>query len=555
MKTPNDTGSQNGVALAATLLLILLLGVMASGLVSLLMEEGTLSANRAEVAKAESLAGAAESFAMAKMNERSGWETWTGIVSESLGGGQISVQVESVSSDEKRLRCTGSLGRSKVVRARTVRRGPLAAEGEVSVTLSDNRWLLSDPDFVLLTTRFDNPSNANQGGGMGDRVLAHVCGIDLVPGGRNRVRLEQLNGSVSSPDPWSEEAFRYDAANDWLEAAFRLPEADNNGQEWGNRFVNLGVEIETVPITGLDYVPGSRRRNTNHRLVCDIKNNTGETVVLTAMTVSWGQPEAHYEEIQIRVIGGSNYRAVWRYPGRRAGSGEKVVFNQGKTVSIPADATFRIQVLNFRSTPTGGGPRVDMDDTAFQITFFAGETEYPETTVPVYGEPVETSLFKVWQAIRIGNARPVVRVFGSASAREEEGEGLRRWRLVQGRTFYFRVWADDLSGALKSGEGKLRIVTFFDEETYGDDDAFSEVSGGGRYDARLDVPAMRGRLPEGWSEMPQRGWDYVLWVELKDRFENPLRYASVVRIQGLTVSEIEMREPVEFREVEGSLGR
>ena len=285
-----------------------------------------------------------------------------------------------------------------------------------------------------------------------------------------------------------------------------------------------------MQITGLDFVPGSRSRNGNHRLICDIKNNTGETVVLTAMTLSWGQPEAYYEEVQIRVIAGSNYRTVWSYEGRRTGSGEKVVFNQGKTVSIPVDATFRIQVLNFRSRPTGGGPRVDMDDTAFQITFFAGETAYPETTVPVYGEPVEASLFKVWQAIRIGKSQPVARVFTSPSAREEEGEGLRRWRLAQGQTYYFRVWADGVSGTLKSGEGKLRLLTLFDEEKYGDTEAFSEV-GGGRYDARLDVPVAGESLPDGWSEIPQSDRDYVLWVELEDTGGNPFRYANVVRIE------------------------
>lgn len=521
---------REGLALATTFLMILLLAVMASGIVSMLMEEGMLSANRVELARAESIADAAESFAVSKMNEGSGWDTWSGVEDKDFAGGSFSVEVASLSSDEKKLQCKGVFGRSAAVRERLVRRGPLAAEGAVSDYISDNSLLVSDPNFPVMTTRFDNPSTLAQGGGQGDWVYIRVSGIELQPGGTNTIQLEQLDGSTTSPAPWKQEAFVHDAANDWLETMFQLPDADNNGKEWKNCFANLEMEIETVSAGGLDYVPDSRQRNKNDDVVCSISNNTGEAIVLTAMTASWDQPEGYYEQIGVKVLGGgTNYGTVWEYDGERAGSGEKVVFNQGKTVSIAPGETFELQILNFRSERTGKGDKSDMDDTSFGVTFFAGETQYPETTVQVFGEPAETVSFHLCQTVRIGMLQPVVRVYGSSASRGEEGEGLRRWELSRGQTYYLRVWTERLSGSLKSGEGKLKLLDLFGAEKYSSANAFAAV-GGGRYDADITIPVSGEDPPEGWSDVPTGGWHYVLRIEMEDLAGEKLCYSSAVRI-------------------------
>ncbi len=523
---------QKGSALVTTFLMILLLAAMASGIVSLLMEEATLSVNRIELARAESIADAAERLAVRKMNELSGWENWSGVEDKDFAGGKLRVSVLELSPDEKELRCTGVFGRSAVVRDRAVRRGPLAAEDDVGVYISDNALLISEPGFALVATRFDNPSSTGQGGGQGDWVYIRVIGVELQPDGTNTISLERLDGSTSSPHPWKEEeeAFQYDAGNDWLEAAFRLPEENNNGKEWKNCFVNLNVEIEGTRGFSLDYVPDSREHNKNDNVVCNIKNNTGLTVVLTAMTASWDQPEAYYERIRIRVLnGGPNYQAVWNYVRERAGSGEKVVFNQGKTVSIVDAATFRLEIRGFQSERTGRAAKRDMDNTSFRISFSAREAEYPETIVAVSGAPVATSSFEFWQAISIGMPQPVVRVYDSPADRENEGEGLTRWDLSQGHTYYVRVWSDGLSGPLRQSEGKLRLLDLFGEEEYSHADAFSEVNDG-RYDAEISIPTAEEEPPGNWAAAPVRGWDYVLRIEMEDLQGRRFRYSGGVRI-------------------------
>ena len=172
-----------------------------------------------------------------------------------------------------------------------------------------------------------------------------------------------------------------------------------------------------------------------------------------------------------------------------------------------------------------------MDDTSFQLRFFANGMEYAETTVPVFGQPVETVTFKLSQAIQIGLPQPVVRIYESPSARDEEGEGLRRWRLNRGQTYYLRVWTNRLSGPLRSDDGRLRLLDLFEAEKYGDTDAFSEVSGGARYDARISIPTAGEDPPTGWAGLPQAGWDYVLRIEMEDLQNNELRYSSAVRIE------------------------
>ncbi len=532
MVTSRGMSRREGLALATTFLMILLLAVMASGIVSMVMEEGTLSANRVEMARAESIADAAESFAIRKMNRTSGWDTWSGVEDKDFAGGSFSVEVTSVSSDEKKLQCEGVFGRSAAVRQRFVRRGPLAAEGAVSAYISDNRLLVSQANFFVMTTRFDNPSSDGQGAGQGDRVYIRVSGIELHPDRTNTIQLERLDGSTSLPELWKPDAFRYDADNDWLEAVFRLPEADNGGKEWKDCFVNLEVEIETTRVSGLDYVPDSRQeKDDTHRddVRCDIRNNTGQTVVLTAMIASWDEPEAYYQKININIRGGENYQAVWVYDDERAESGEKVVFNQGKTVSIPDGASFRLHILNFRSTRTGSAQKRDMRDTSFTITFFAGEIQYPETTVLVFGESGESSAFTLLQAIHIGMPQPVARIYETSAARGEEGEGLRRWQLSQGQTYFLRVWTERLSGALKAGEGKLKLLDLFGDEEYSNADAFSAV-GGGRYDADITIPVSGQDPPEGWSDVPTGGWDYVLRIEMEDLAGENFCYSSAVRI-------------------------
>jgi hypothetical protein len=86
-----------------------------------------------------------------------------------------------------------------------------------------------------------------------------------------------------------------------------------------------------------------------------------------------------------------------------------------------------------------------------------------------------------------------------------------------------------LSGGLKAGEGKLKVLDLFGEEEYSDADAFSGV-GGGCYDAQISIPVTGEEPPEGWAEVPVGGWDYVLRLEMEDLAGERFCYSTVVRI-------------------------
>ena len=87
--------------------------------------------------------------------------------------------------------------------------------------------------------------------------------------------------------------------------------------------------------------------------------------------------------------------------------------------------------------------------------------------------------------------------------------------MSHGQTYYLRVWTGRLSGALKAGEGKLKLLDLFGDEEYSNADAFSSV-GEGRYDAEISISAS--------------AWDYVVRVEMEDLSDERFCYSSVVRI-------------------------
>ncbi|MFH1777679.1 MAG: pilus assembly PilX N-terminal domain-containing protein [Candidatus Omnitrophota bacterium] len=147
-----------------------------------------------------------------------------------------------------------------------------------------------------------------------------------------------------------------------------------DGDIHANRSV-LGLDLGT----GVDYVEGSRSPNTNQDVIFEVRNNTGSMVYLTDMTVTLSTPPAYYTEVRISVIGGTNYGVVWDRSdngGVRAASGQKIPFRT--TVQIPAGSNANIEINGFRQNPTGGGgANQDMDDTTFDIIFWAGALQYP----------------------------------------------------------------------------------------------------------------------------------------------------------------------------------
>ncbi|MFH2144784.1 MAG: pilus assembly PilX N-terminal domain-containing protein [Candidatus Omnitrophota bacterium] len=182
--------------------------------------------------------------------------------------------------------------------------------------------------------------------------------------------------------------------NAWTHAL--MSNTDITYSETSSGYVNGDVHANgsvagIAATSGLDYVAGSRdARGDDARF--EIKNNTGFDVTLTALTATWTYPTAYYETINMDVNPGTNYGNVWRYQQAgnvRAGSGDKSVFNQGKTVIVPANSIVVVDILNFRTNQTGGGgAQQNMDNTRFTITAWAGSIFYT-ASVPLEGEGAE----------------------------------------------------------------------------------------------------------------------------------------------------------------------
>ena len=114
------------------------------------------------------------------------------------------------------------------------------------------------------------------------------------------------------------------------------------------------------------------------------RNDTGQAFYATHLIATWASPTAYYEQIKFQVDGGTDYKEVWKskdHNNVRVGSGEAAMFNQGKRVLIPADATVEVEMKEFKTSKTGGSD-ADMEHTVFEVEIYAAPTKYRPFIVP-----------------------------------------------------------------------------------------------------------------------------------------------------------------------------
>ncbi|MCM8813125.1 MAG: pilus assembly PilX N-terminal domain-containing protein [Candidatus Omnitrophica bacterium] len=145
---------------------------------------------------------------------------------------------------------------------------------------------------------------------------------------------------------------------------------------------------------GLYYEQGSRSNNSNEDLVFTVQNDTGRELVLTAMSVTWTSPTAYYTQVTIDANPGTNYGTVWdRWDngGTRANSGLAIAYRT--PVRIASGGSADIRVNDFKQSPTNAtSPNVDMDNTAFSLTFWENTTAH-SVSIPLAGttDPVQVN--------------------------------------------------------------------------------------------------------------------------------------------------------------------
>ncbi|MBU1086276.1 MAG: pilus assembly PilX N-terminal domain-containing protein [Candidatus Omnitrophica bacterium] len=148
-----------------------------------------------------------------------------------------------------------------------------------------------------------------------------------------------------------------------------------------------GIEIinEYRP-SGLDYIELTRLANTNSAVEFQIKNTTDAPITITAMSASWSSVSVlgAYEEVRSQVQGQAGFTTNWSYPppSGRAADGQIIAFSP--TITLNPGQSAAMQINNFRNFTWGGGNR-DMDNSIFNITFFAGDQSY-QTMVLRAGE-------------------------------------------------------------------------------------------------------------------------------------------------------------------------
>ncbi|MFH1732022.1 MAG: hypothetical protein ABIF82_10290 [Planctomycetota bacterium] len=120
----------------------------------------------------------------------------------------------------------------------------------------------------------------------------------------------------------------------------------------------------------------------------NVRNDSGSDFYVSHVKVTWGTPEAYYEEIEVKITGGSDYKEVWNnkeYNDLRMGSGGVAMLNQGKVVLIPSGATMEIEVKGFKDSRTGKGGKgddVDMSGVTLQMEIWASPKRYQPVTIP-----------------------------------------------------------------------------------------------------------------------------------------------------------------------------
>ncbi len=119
--------------------------------------------------------------------------------------------------------------------------------------------------------------------------------------------------------------------------------------------------------TELEYVSESDTLTTGNcfRLSFWIVNNTGASIDVGSMTLSWPSPTAYYRNVY--------------WDGSQVRSGSPALGNGGTatftgTQTINDGTSIKIRVEQFHSNSNGGGPPVDMSNTNFTVQFSDGSS-------------------------------------------------------------------------------------------------------------------------------------------------------------------------------------
>lgn len=126
----------------------------------------------------------------------------------------------------------------------------------------------------------------------------------------------------------------------------------------------FGVSVSTPGIT---YVSNSDTLWTGgcSKLKFRIENNSGESIDVSSITLTWSSPTAYYKLV---TWSGTTVRNS----NPSAGSGEQSNFSG--TQAIANGTQLIVTVEQFKPNPNGSGPSVDMTDTEFTVAFSDGST-------------------------------------------------------------------------------------------------------------------------------------------------------------------------------------
>ena len=144
---------------------------------------------------------------------------------------------------------------------------------------------------------------------------------------------------------------------------------------YGNYILSSNLwSASSVSSGSIEYVANSDTLfNSSH---CDnfsfwIVNNSGSTVTISSITLSWSSPTAYFQQVFW------NNTQVINEPNPTVGSGETTLFNSSQTI---ADGeSVKISVKKFESAHGGGGHQANMENTDITVSFSDGTT----ITVPL----------------------------------------------------------------------------------------------------------------------------------------------------------------------------
>ena len=118
---------------------------------------------------------------------------------------------------------------------------------------------------------------------------------------------------------------------------------------------------------GITYVSNSDTlwTGTCSKLKFWIENNSGASIDVSSITLTWSSPTAYY-----KIVTWSG--TTVRNSNPSAGSGEQSNFSSTQTIANGSQLIVTIE--QFKPNPNGSGALVDMTDTEFTVTFSDGST-------------------------------------------------------------------------------------------------------------------------------------------------------------------------------------